>query len=335
MTNNTKQNIWLKKVIPLILIILLFILGSIVFIFNSKSCKKFIAACTVSEYTTNLPIAMAMDDGYTYPTIVAITSIMENAHPKTTCDFYVMHPNNLANENKDKVLSLQEKYKNCKIQLINMQDRFKGANDKGHITTPAYYRLALSSLLPNLDKIIWLDGDILSFYDLSEMFNLDMEGYYYRGFLDNNQNGINRMKEFGVKDDFYICDGVMLVNLQELRKDNVEDQFNKFIKENNDKLLQHDQTVVNTVCHGKIGTLPPKFGIYNLGSEEGVKNYNNKLPSDNRYNEKEILEAFRNPTIIHCVAKPWKDQTVTFTQEWFKYAKLTNYYDEILKEYNL
>ena len=235
MTNDTKQNIWLKKIIPLILIFLLFILGALVFIFNSKTCRKFINASIVSEYTTNLPIAMAMDDGYTYPTIVAITSIMENAHPKTTCDFYIMHPKNLTNENKDKVSSLQNKYPNCKIQLINMEDKFKNANDKGHITTPTYYRLALSSLLPNLDKIIWLDGDILAFYDLSEMFNINMDGYYYKGFLDNNEEGISRMKEFGIKDDLYICAGVMLINLKEIRNDNIEDQFNKFIEENNEK----------------------------------------------------------------------------------------------------
>ena len=45
-----------------------------------------------------------------------------------------------------------------------------------------------------------------------------------------------------VDNDHIICSEVMLINLKELRKDNMVEKFNIFIKENNDKLNQHDQT---------------------------------------------------------------------------------------------
>ena len=114
-----------------------------------------------------IPIAMALDDGYTYPTIVAMTSILENASKETKYDFYIMHPGEFSEENKGKLKSLSKKYRNkCSVNLINMENKYKNANDKGHITTPTYYRLSLSELLPDLDKIIWLDGDTITYTDL-------------------------------------------------------------------------------------------------------------------------------------------------------------------------
>ena len=84
----------------------------------------------------SIPIAMALDDGYTYPTIVAITSAMKNANKNTHYDFYIMHPSEFSSENKDKILSLQKKYKQCSIKLIDMGKEYSNANDVGHITTP-------------------------------------------------------------------------------------------------------------------------------------------------------------------------------------------------------
>ena len=147
---------------------------------------------SLDEIDNAIPIAMAADDNYTYPTLVAITSLMENSKKDTHYDIYIMTPGEFAEENSQKLLNLQEKYDNrCKINLIDMKDCYKDANDKGHITTPAYYRLSLSSLLPDLNKIIWLDGDTLTFEGLTDMFGLDMNGLYYGSFLDGNMGIAN------------------------------------------------------------------------------------------------------------------------------------------------
>lgn len=62
--------------------------------------------------------------------------------------------------------------------------KFKTAKTKGRITTPAYYRLDLAELLPNIYKIINLEWDILAFIDVKEMYDFDIDGYYYKGYLD-------------------------------------------------------------------------------------------------------------------------------------------------------
>ena len=295
------------------------------------SGDKYTPQKTIAE---NIPIAMASDDNYVYPTAVAITSILENANEKTKFEIYLMHPGNFKEESKEKLIKLKEKYKNLNLEFINMEDRFKNANNKG-LATPTYYRLSLSSLLPNIDKIIWLDGDILALDDLSDFYNLDMENLYYRGFLDHNNEELNILKDFGIEDDHYICAGVMLINLEKLRQDNMEQKFEEFINQNNDKLKEHDQTVINALCYKNIGILPAKFGIFNYFNDKaGLKNYRNSLVTKDKYSLNELLEAFKKPTVVHCVTKPWKDRSVAFSDVWWEYVQKTDLKDEIFKAYN-
>ena len=278
-----------------------------------------------------IPISMALDDGYLYPTIVAMTSILENAYAETKYDFYVMHPGEFTENSKNKLMSLENKYPRCKINLIDMENKFKNAYDVGHITTPTYYRLCLSELLPDIDKIIWLDGDTLTFKDLHDMYNIDMEGYYYRGFLDPNVNGA---KKFVEDNDHYICAGVMLINLSELRKDNMVPKFEKFIEENNDNLDQHDQTTINAMAYKKIGKLDPKFGTFNF--QQGAisaKYYPCRLIAKDKYTQEEMVEAFNDLYVLHCINKPWKEKQAFGATEWWNYAKMTDFYDEIEAKY--
>ncbi len=276
----------------------------------------------------HIPIAMALDDGYTYPTIVSITSMMENKNRNTVYDFYVMHPGEFSDESKGKLKSLENKYSGCNINLIDMSDKYKNAYDKGHITTPTYYRLSLPDLLPDLDKIIWMDGDTLIFKDLSEMFNVDMKNYYFKGFLDN---AWKFGEDFGVETPNYICAGVMVVNLKELRKDDMVKRFSDFIEENNEKLKQHDQTVINIVCKDKVCKLDPKYCIFNsYVTKESAEEYVNILNPKAAYSKEEMVNAADNPTVVHCVNKPWKSLNAPLAKTWWEYAKKSDFYDQIV-----
>ncbi len=313
---NSKNTIWTS------ILIITVLLAGFWWIFweNSGSTNK----------TDSIPIAMALDDGYTYPTIVAVTSIMENKNPETKYDFYIMHPSGLQEENKEKLRSLSTKYEGCSINLIDMADKYIAANQSGYITTPAYYRLALSEVLPDLDKIIWLDGDTITFTDLTEMYKIDMRSRYYDGFLD-----YPGQDEFSSMNDHYICSGVMLVNLKSLRADGVAEKFDEFIEKNNDKLLKHDQTTINAVCGVNNGFLPAKYGIFNsFQTTENAKDYHDIINAKNKYSREELGEAFEHPAVLHVTQKPWKSYLEYGADKWWDYAKMTDFYDEILEKYS-
>lgn len=280
----------------------------------------------------NIPIAMALDENYTYPTAVSMTSIMENSNSKVQYDFYIMHSPTLSTESKKILTSFEQKYKNCTVKLIDMESNFDSAHTDSRITTPAYYRLMLSDLLPNLDKIIWIDGDTIVYEDLVDMINIDMDGYCYKAFLDWSFLA-NSLKCFDVSTDHYVCDGVMIINLDELRKENAVDKFNDFIKKHNDKLVQHDQTVINAVFTDKIGILPAKFGIWNLPSNK-LMNYENLLVSPEKYTHKELVDAQLNPAIRHVTRKPWKfPHFAPEADKWWQYAQKTDIFEKIKQKY--
>ena len=129
--------------------------------------------------------------------------------------------------------------------------KFKNAKLSHHIKTiAAYYRLILPELLPNINKIIYLDGDTLTLDDLKEMYDINMDNYYYKGFLDIY------IEEFLPNNNNYICSGVLLINLENLRKDDIINKMYDYMIKNNDNLEHHDQTIINGVCSEKIGILP-------------------------------------------------------------------------------
>ncbi len=324
-----------KKNIVGILLLLVLSLVSVGIVFYNRYIHRQVGTTEelIAQDIENVgvPVAMAMDDNYLYPTIVAITSAMYNADAGTQYSFYIMHPPEFKEENKEKIRNLEKKYPTCHIHLIDMGGQFKKANDRGHITTPAYYRLALSELLVNLDKIIWLDGDTLVLQDLNQMYNIDMTGYYYKGYLDDNVYGA---KSFGVETDHYICSGVMLVNLKELRDNKMVSKFNKFIAQNNDSLVQHDQTVINVVCFDKIGILPPKYGLINYSTTpELAKQYSDLLIAKNKYTHKDMLDALDDICVLHCVSKPWKSREAMKADLWWSYARKTDFYGEMKVAY--
>ena len=286
-----------------------------------------------------IPISMALDNNYIYPTIVAITSMMLNSNPRTKYNYYIMHPSDFSIENKNCLKDLKKKYDRIIIELIDMKEQYKNAKKDSRISTPSYYRLYLPNLLPNLDKIIWVDGDILAYSDIKEMYDLDMNNFYFKGFLDVIPNAINHIT---MENDHYICAGVMLINLKELRKNNMVNKFNKFIEEYNDKLYNHDQSVINALCYSKMDILPAKFGLLNMISISFFKELALRYRYKYRYTDKELEDAYNNPIILHLVRKPWKfntgyNDTVfwmnTYESGWWYYARKTDYYDLITKKY--
>ena len=302
----------------------------IAFLLNSAFCKLI---------NQKVGIAYGLNNQYTYPSLVSITSILENSFSHTYYIFYILiDKNTYKDENKIKFKNLEQKYERCEINIIEVsEESFKNANTKRY-PSATYYRLLLAELIPDLNRIIYLDGDTLIYSDLSEMINLDMGNNIMLGFVDNSYH---KAEEFGIKTYNYIVAGVLLINLKKIRKENITQKFFEFMDENKDKLSQEDQTVINIVLNGRIGFLPPKFGIWNFNSKNAVilhNNYGNKNFNIKAYEEEEILNAWYAPSVLHFVrAKPWKKRTrythVQFHEDWWKYAKMTDEYKNIVSYY--
>lgn len=264
-------------------------------------------------------IAIASDNNYTYPLIVTMTSILESKNRNTKIDFYIMLSGDFKDENKAKIMSLKNKYRNCNINLIDMQNKSKEAYTSRHIKSAAYYRLILGSLLPQLDKILYLDSDLIVLQDLSPLYNVDLGDNYLGGILDTNVTGKDiswRLKHS--KNDFfvprfgkeawkngYVNSGVLLYNLKKIREDALEPNF--IDSATKYKHICHDQDVLNIMCHNRIHILP------------------------NKYNRASYLSQSLGQTIFHYLAtnKPWNNKYIPRATLWWHFANKSGFIKDI------
>lgn len=285
------------------------------------------------KYVNTMAIAMATDNNFVLPTIVAMTSILENANKDSFYKFYILKSGDLETENEKKFLDLKNSYKEkCSVKFFKMSNEFEGIRTLKHITSATLFRLRLPSLLKNEEKCLYLDGDIIVQEDLKELYNTDISNYYVAGVRGI---GDDKLRKVLKNNNIRLCinAGVLLMNLKRMRKDNIEEKFNKFIPTlKNKKLYYADQDIINAVCCGKIYALPFK---YNTRSWFQGSSYN-QCKKVYKCTKKEYEETKKHIAIIHYTTskKPWKDSSVKFGNIWWEYAKKTKYLEEIQKKYD-
>ena len=280
---------------------------------------------------TEIPIAMCLDNNYTLPTIVAMTSMLENVKEETEYKYYLLAPGDFTDENKQKILSLKEKYKSkqFEINFIDMKNEFKDARKRGALAAPTYYRLNLPSVLYMHDKCIYLDGDVVVSKDLSEFYNIDLKDNYVGGVKDGTLSA-GYSEILGIKDKTkYINCGVLLMNLKKLRDDKIEDKFKWFIENRVNKckeIICQDQDTINACCHEKIMILPPKYSFMEFFFDFYKK------PWLSFYSKVHNDEALHDPVVIHYACpplKPWETFGALFAEIWWEYAIKSGFYDKI------
>ena len=324
----------IKKI--LILIFLLFLI-------NRKYLLNLLSIImNKNKYINVIHISYALDNNNFYPTLVSITSALENAKNFSYYNFYILISRNktkFTNKNKRNFKNLEKIYKNCKFFIIPINDKlFKYAKIIRY-PVATYYRLLLAELLPKVNKIIYLDGDTLILSDLTEMYNLKMNNTIVMGFLDSSYELAER---FNIKTFKYITAGVILINLELMRKENITEKLFKFMKKNTKLLRQEDQTIINIGLHGRIGFLPPKYGMWTFKNKKQLLFHNHYRKKNYKlacYKESELIEAYKNPGIIHYVyQKPYKYKNyllkTKFVIQWLYYAKKTKHFEKIIKYYN-
>ena len=292
----------------------------------------------IKTYNT-VHIALNIDNKFIYPSLVFLTSLFENRKPTTIYDITILTCKNMLENYINKIISLKDKYgdKFIKILFINMRNDFEEALTGIYISTTAYYRIALPSLLPKIDRIIYTDVDVINFKDLTEMYNLELkENIYLRGILD--QIGLlNELRSFGIYSPKYFNSGIILMNLKSMRKNDVENRIRNFIFSH--YLDHHDQTAMNAVCHNNWEILSLKYAVICFSEYEELLSFYRNQDKRYMYNDVELRQGFYEPTLLHYAGwvKPWDKSYYTQNRKrgeyfWY-YAKLSGYYDEIVKNY--
>ena len=171
----------------------------------------------------------------------------------------------------------------------------------GHITKEAYFRLYAPFFLPNdMERILYLDCDIICTDNISDFYNIDFGDKILVGCANNDLANSEYKERLGLSDEhIYINSGVLLINLSKYRECTSISSLNKFIAENADLLDFQDQDVVNKMFTGNIlySDVYYNFQIGMLLYTEGGKlvHYTGPIkPWSEEYNRPILAKPFYN-----------------------------------------
>lgn len=254
----------------------------------------------------NMHIVLCTDENYIMPCGVSIISLLEN-NKNNSITLHIMGID-LKKEAEDKLSSICSEYPNALIVFYNAKKGFldswnSSSYDSKHMNHPAYLRLFIGNIISqNIDKVIYLDCDIIVTKNLSELWNTNIERYSVAGVLDlhmccSHLETFHRLGYSSTKQ--YINSGVLLINLKYWREKDIVRVFINFARENHGNLLLFDQDIINGTLHDSKLILPIKYNIINTY-------YWAKNDSTNNYKD-EIYSALKDPAIIHYTSpeKPW------------------------------
>ena len=330
----SKNNIIMITILIFLFIISILVISKLKFRKINRNNNQFSLS---SEKTHDISIAYSLNNDYAYPVIVAITSVLYNSSPENFFTFYLLLTPDVEEENIKKISGLKEKYTKCNFVFLRVGNQFNNYF-KGYYHSPVvYFRLELSNLINDTNKIIYLDVDTIVHKDLFEFYNLDMGPYYYMGFPGHDLTDF----EFNGTRNF-INSGCMLVNLQKLREINAPALYQEFYNKYGTK--KYDEYLINGLFYNKISFLPLIYGIPDLGftnpSTEnpekfwsGFKNFTNFTVNDMEY-------ASKNRAITHnCyeMKKWWQydyEKLTDIGKQWLFYASKSHIFDEICQKYN-
>ena len=221
----------------------------------------------------------------------------------TKFDVYILH-RELDIEDKNIIESGLDLNKfNIKMIKIDEEEVKNFPQYQKRYPKEIYFRLFATKYLPeNLDKILYLDSDTLVINKLDELYNMDFEGNFYIATTHVKKilRKINEVR-LRIDDDVpYINTGVLLINLKELRKIDVQKEVCEFVENNSKKLMLPDQDIITALYGEKIKIVDALK--YNLGDRD--LNLYNLNHIKNPIGLKWVKE---NTVIIHYYGrnKPW------------------------------
>ncbi len=241
-------------------------------------------------------IAFSSDRNFLTCTSVTIASIL-HFHP-SDINFYLLHEKLTEKDLLPLAETISRLGKNCRLLPVNVgKANWDGFPTNRNLPLATYFRLNLPALLPNVDKVIYMDGDILVTDDIQKVWDIDLHEYSVAAM--SVKNIVNAFPE--LIGHYVFNAGFLLLNLQRIRESNGTTRLQETAKLYKDKLQLFDQDILNLTFKDETLRLPVRWNLTSGALGRGDDNYRT-IP------EEELVEAIQNPAVIHFTTscKPWK-----------------------------
>ena len=275
-------------------------------------------------------VVYTFDDGYSAITAVSLLSLLESNKKVSELNIFIVDCG-ISDSNKNKFNSLTKNY-NRKIVFIdgkNMEGKIPIELDLLYWSFVCYVRLFFSELLPQLDRVLHIDCDTIIKDNLEEVYNKNLEGNLCAACYDCLPTAKYAL---GMKKQSkYYSNGLILFDLEAMRKNSIQEKFIECIIEKEGKLPHLDQDVLNVVLKNKIYTLDSRYNVMTqnvIFKEKSCEFFTDDEPY---YSKKELKSALNNPAMIHIVgfkfaSKPWRQPCYhPYNGEWLNIYRETKF----------
>lgn len=222
-----------------------------------KLVKENRKANYISKIPEKISIALCTDENLVEHIGTLLYSIDVNT--SSFVDVYIMYYN-LSEKSLDELARLNDIFATVKVHMIRVSDKQQEKLSKISLATDlpitSCYRFILADLLPNQDRIIYLDIDTLVLGDLTELWKTDLEGSFIgvaRDAILYEDMDINQ--KFVFEKEVYFNSGVLLVDLNLFRKYEVGNKLVKFAIDTTKYCKYGDQDVLNYYFMGALKVL--------------------------------------------------------------------------------
>lgn len=283
-----------------------------------------------------IKIAFAFDHNFYRQAGVAISSLLDFAGSEIIYEIYCLCSHDVKRSDKKALMKVvKERSGSSKMHFKTMDRVFDASYEVRGITTATYFRLLLHRLLPDVDKIIYSDVDVLFKGNLLEVWEQELGdnllGVIKGPIVNRKENFQEYLERFDYFKKYlreargsYFNAGFLLMNLKGIRSANLEERWIEMTKRSYNF---QDQDILNITCAGRVIFLPPKFNV--LVNVIASTDYYKDLEDEKVFCAKEVEDVYDHPVVMHfAIQKPWDFRDLERFNEWWEYTKgKTPFYD--------
>ncbi|MEX1268953.1 MAG: glycosyltransferase family 8 protein [Balneolaceae bacterium] len=263
------------------------------------------------EKTNQTNIVLGADDAYALPLAVTVCSILKNVPPQAVLHLFILD-GGITEKNKRRLQRVFEK-NGEKHLLTFIQPDLSPIRDLPSNGKPpsVYLPLLIPELLPeHCKRAIFLDCDLILETDITKMEHEAKEQAILWAIRDvliqtlSDPKGVSNYKNYGGNADSpYFNSGVMLIDLELWREENVTEQAIRYIEDTGDTMYHCDQEALNAILINKWQELNPRW------NQQGCIYWPEVLPETEFTKDilKDYDQLLKEPFIIHYLSpsKPW------------------------------
>ena len=286
-----------------------------------------------------IPVVFASNEHFAPFLGVCIQSMLEQVSSANIYDIVVLE-SDLSEDSKDRLHLMAKRWSNVALRFYNPTAMLSGRklqkNTTDHISMETYYRFLIADILPEYDKVLYLDCDTVILSDVADLFATELGTYAIGAAIDPEIPGqrqddpslVSYMREVlhMEESDPYLQAGVLVLDLRAMNALHSVDEWLNLAGER--RYRYNDQDILNKECKGHLHLLPLSWNT--------VVNCNNRrLPIIERGPYPILaayLEARENPKLVHYAGfeKPWDAPFSDFAYLFWDFASRSTFFDRVL-----